>query len=50
MAEHLELEYETVQNVVDSWDELLRLPDYDIDAGTLLFTQYVAHFVGACAW
>ncbi|CAB9507130.1 Globin [Seminavis robusta] len=39
MSEHLEMEYETIQNVIDSWELLRRIPNYDVEAGTLLFTH-----------
>jgi len=39
MPEHLEMDFCDVDNVVTSWEKLRRLPDYEIEAGTILFTQ-----------
>lgn len=39
MAEHLEMEYETIFEVIDSWEHLRRIQDYELVAGTILFTK-----------
>ena len=35
----LELEYATLFQVIDSWEQLRRLPDYEATAGIILFTH-----------
>ena len=39
-----EIKYTTISHVIDSWEALKRMPDYEEKAGALLFQRYV------CAW
>ena len=41
MTESLEMEYETIFAVIDSWEHLRRIDNYELVAGTILFTKYV---------
>jgi len=34
---HLEMDYSIICNVIESWEDLRRIPDYDVVAGTTLF-------------
>ena len=34
-----DLDYTTIADVIDSWEQLRRTPDYALTAGTLLFSQ-----------
>ena len=36
---HLEMEYGTISDVIESWEELRRIEEYDVVAGTTLFGQ-----------
>ena len=39
MAGELEMEYETIFAVIDSWEHLRRIDNYEVVAGTILFTK-----------
>ena len=45
MSSNLEMDYETIFAVIDSWEGLRRLNDYELVAGTALFKRQerVAH-------
>ena len=34
-----DLDYTAIHNVLDSWEQLRRTPDYALPGGTLLFSQ-----------
>ena len=44
MADQLEMEYETIFVVIDSWENLRRIEDYELAAGSVLFTKCVLWF------
>ena len=35
----MELEYETIFTVIESWELLRRLPDHELAAGSILFSK-----------
>ena len=41
----LEMEYDVIFQVMDSWEALRRIQDYEGVAGAILFEQYVQYFV-----
>jgi len=43
-----DMSYSTVSNVIDSWEEVRRLKDYEKIVGVTLFTKYVDSFGWNC--
>lgn len=35
----VQLNYQTISTVLDSWEDLRRIPDYEKEAGVILFQQ-----------
>jgi hypothetical protein len=34
-----DLDYNTIAHVMDTWEHLRRIPDFDVEAGTILFSK-----------